>query len=363
MIATCCCLLVVGNTLLQWPAQPLYPLFLMPSSLSPVLILHGGAGAMRALAEGDESRYRGGLREACSKGAAILERGGLALDAVCEAVRVMEDLGEFNAGLGSCLTTDGEIEMDAAVMRGADRGFGAVAGIRAVANPVLVACKVMEETRYCILGAEGATNFAREQGLAFREDFPSQSRLEDWQRKKVSVASSGGLESGGLAALGGVLGRPSGQLTPSDEVSDTVGACAFDAHGGMATAVSTGGLWLKRAGRIGDSPLPGAGLWAVDGIGAAVATGTGETILRTLLCKEVVDRMALGVGRACVEGIGLLEEHFGAGMAGVIALDSEGRAGFALNTGGMGRALWTAQMAEPAVAVWPDEAWDRVDVP
>lgn len=335
----------------------------MLASSKPVLILHGGAGAMRALAESDESRYRKGLREACAKGSAILESGGLALDAVSEAVRVMEDLGDFNAGLGSCLTIDGEIEMDAAVMRGSDRGFGAVAGIRGVANPVLVARKVMEETRYCILGAEGAVNFAREQGLGFREDFPSASRREDWQRKKISVASKGGLESGGLAALGGVLGRPSGPPDPLDEVSDTVGACALDAHGGMATAVSTGGLWLKRAGRIGDSPLPGAGLWAVDGIGAAVSTGTGETILRTLLCKEVVDRMPLGAEGACGEGIALLEATFGPGTAGVIAIDSQGRAGFALNTRGMGRALWTGDMAEPAVAVWPDESWDRMDVP
>ena len=336
---------------------------LMPTSPTPVLILHGGAGAMRALAESDESRYRKGLREACSKGSAILQSGGLALDAVSEAVRVMEDLGEFNAGLGSCLNIDGEIEMDAAVMRGSDRGFGAVAGIRGVANPVQVARKVMEETRYCILGAEGATKFAREQGFTFRADFPSQARREDWQRKKANVVARGGLESGGLAALGGVLGRPAGPPRPSDDASDTVGACAFDTHGMLATAVSTGGLWLKRAGRIGDSPLPGAGLWAVDGTGAAVSTGTGETILRTLLCKEVVDRMALGVERACAEGIALLEETFGPGMAGVIAIDSQGRAGFALNTRGMGRALWSGQMAEPAVAVWPDEAWDRMDVP
>jgi beta-aspartyl-peptidase (threonine type) len=318
---------------------------------------------MRSLSEGDERRYRDGLREACARGAAILEQGGHALDAVTSAIQTMEDLGVFNAGLGSCLTSAGEIEMDAAVMNGADRGFGAVAGIRGVANPILVARKVMEETRYCILGAEGATNFAREQGLDFREGFPSESRLEDWRRKKASVLAKGGVESGGLAALGGVLGATSVQPRPADEASDTVGACALDGRGGLASAVSTGGLWLKPPGRIGDSPLPGAGLWALDGRGAAVSTGTGETILRTLLCKEVVDRLAGGVQSACAEGIALLEEQFGAGMAGVIAIDARGRPGFALNTRGMGRALWTAEMSESAVAVWPEEDWDRGDAP
>ncbi len=333
------------------------------TSVVPVLILHGGAGAMRSLPAASERRYREGLREACAVGAAILEEGGHALDAVTTAIKLMEDTGFFNAGLGSCLTSAGEIEMDAAVMSGSDRGFGAVAGIRGVANPVLVARKVMEETRYCILGAEGATKFAREQGLEFREGFPSESRREDWRRKKASVLARGGAESGGLAALGGVLGVTAGQPRPADEASDTVGACALDIHGSLASAVSTGGLWLKRPGRIGDSPLPGAGLWALDGVGAAVSTGTGETILRTLLCKEVVDRLAGGVQSACTEGISLLEEQFGTGMAGVIAVDARGRSGFALNTRGMGRAVWTAEMSESAVAVWPEEAWDRGDAP
>lgn len=286
-----CCLLDAMRTLLECRARDC----LVMSSIVPVLIIHGGAGAMRSLSESDERRYREGLREACSRGASLLEQGASALDAVTTAVTVMEDLGVFNAGLGSCLTSAGEIEMDAAVMRGSDRGFGAVAGIRGVANPVLVARKVMEETRYCILGAEGATKFAREQGFDFREGFPSESRLEDWRRKKASVLAKGAAESSGLAALGGVLGVSPGHPGAADEASDTVGACALDRHGSLASAVSTGGLWLKRPGRIGDSPLPGAGLWALDGVGAAVSTGTGETILRTLLCKEVVDRMAGGV--------------------------------------------------------------------
>jgi len=325
----------------------------------PVLILHGGAGAMRKLEAGGEQRYREALRRACGEGAALLIAGQSALDAATAATRYMEDLGEFNAGLGACLTAAGEIEMDAAVMRGSDRGFGGVAGVRGVANPVLLARRVMEQTRHCLLGAEGAAEFAREQGLAFRDDFPSSERQQDWRRKKADFEARGGIDAGGLTALGGVLGCSPEATAVRDEVGDTVGACALDAQGHLAATVSTGGLWLKRAGRIGDSPLPGAGLWAVDAVGAAVATGTGETILRMLLCKEAVDRMDAGAAAASQAAIDLLEERFGKGTAGLIAIDAAGRTGFAFNTGGMGRALWTPSMAEPAVAVWPQEPWDR----
>ena len=334
-----------------------------PSSITPTLILHGGAGAMRALATADEQRYRDALRMACASGADVLKAGGRALDAVTAAVSLMEDSGVFNAGLGSCLTDDGEVEMDAAVMRGVDRGFGGVAGIRGVANPVLVARQVMDHTRHCILGGRGATEFARANGFAFRPEFPSQTRREDWRRKKDAAASADGLAGEGLAALGGVMGASAAAPQPADEASDTVGACALDSYGDLASAVSTGGLWLKLPGRIGDSPLPGAGLWAVSGVGAAVSTGTGETILRMLLCKEVVDRIARGPQLACAEALSLLEQQFGRGMAGVIAIDGRGLAGFALNTRGMGRALWTGAMDSPAIAVWPHERWDRPDAP
>jgi len=315
---------------------------------------------MRALKSRGEERYRSSLRAACAHAAGLLKDGAGALDAAVAATRYMEDIGQFNAGLGACLNMDGGIEMDAAVMDGTDRGFGAVAGVRGVANPVVLARHVMEQTQHCVLGGEGAADFARSLALPFRENFPSQQRREEWRRKKQKLEAEGGLEAGGLAALGGVLGDSLAEPAPVDDVADTVGACALDAAGHLASAVSTGGLWLKQAGRIGDSPLPGAGLWALDGLGAAVATGTGETILRMLLCKEVVDRMADGAGFAAQAGIDLLEEQFGINMAGVIAIDARGRTGFAFNTRGMGRALWTTGMDEPAVAVWPGEPWDRV---
>ena len=326
--------------------------------MRPILLVHGGAGAMPSMTSEREGRYRTGLRASCAAGASVLQAGGSALDSVIAATVAMEDSGVFNAGLGSCLTTAGTIEMDAAVMRGADRGFGAVAGITQVANPVTVARAVMDKTPHCILGGEGAVRFARDLGFAFREDFPSAARILDWEKRRQRLGDSISEES--LAALGGVLGEaPSG---PEDPIGsrDTVGAVAIDSDGSVAAAVSTGGIWMKLSGRIGDSPLPGSGLWAVDGLGAAVATGTGESILRVLLCKEVVDRMNAGSAQEASEaGIALLQEQFGSNVGGVVSIGANGTFGFGLNTRGMGRAIWRPGMAEPATGVWSSDPWDR----
>jgi len=328
--------------------------------MRPVIIIHGGAGAMKVMGGEREGRYRTALRAATDVGAAVLRSGGSALDAVVAANVFMENSGAFNAGLGSCLTSDGTIEMDAAVMDGSDRGFGAVAGISGVANPVLVARAVMERTPHCMLQGRGAEAFAAEHDFALRDDFPSAERLETWKQKKAELDSHGPWVNlaDRLATLGGVAGV---EPVPDSEAvgpGDTVGAVAMDADGRLATAVTTGGIWMKRPGRIGDSPLPGSGLWAVDGEGAACATGTGEMILKVLMCREAVDRMG-DAQEACAGALGVLEQHFGGGLAGVIGVDPQGNPGFAFHTGGMGRAVWRDGMAGAAVAVWPGEDWDR----
>jgi len=330
------------------------------------ILVHGGAGAMRGMTPAREARYRTGLRAAAAAGQRVLEAGGAALDAAVAAVVAMEDGGVFNAGLGSCLTSDGTVEMDAAVMRGADRGIGAVASIEGVANPVLLAREVMLDTPHCVLAAEGAMSFARDRGLLFRDDFPPRSRLAEWERKKarLEARTAGKTLEQGLAELGGVLGDQEDAVSGSDPVGDnhdTVGAVACDARGGVAAAVSTGGIWLKMPGRVGDCPLPGAGFWALDEQGAAVATGTGESLMRVMICKHVVDGMRDGATaqEASVASVALLEEHFGPDQGGVIAVSPRGAIGWALNTNGMGRGTWRSGMDEPAVAVWPSEEWDR----
>jgi beta-aspartyl-peptidase (threonine type) len=331
--------------------------------MTPAFILHGGAGSMREMTGSRDLRYRAGMRAAACAGAAVLARRGSALDAVTAAVVSMEDSGTFNAGLGACLTDQGTVEMDGAVMRGEDRGYGAVASVRGVANPVRLARLVMEETPHCFLVGAGAEDLARRHALAFRSDFPSAARRAEWGEKRRAVLE-GALDrplAQRLAALGAVFG-PSEDPPVDLGRGDTVGACALDVHGHLAAAVSTGGIWLKMSGRVGDSPLPGAGLWAVDGAGAAVATGTGETILRVLLCREVVDAMGQGPGNAAALGIALLERHFGRDMAGVVSIAPDGRVGFSMNTAGMGRATWNPAMDEPATAVFPGDPWDRPGV-
>ena len=329
--------------------------------MRPVIIVHGGAGGMAGMTPAREQRYRAALRSACAAGADILDAGGTALDAVTAANVWMEDSGAFNAGLGACLTSGATIEMDAAVMNGADRGFGAVAAISGVANPVLVARAVMERTPHCMLVAGGADNFAREQGFAVRRDFPSAERLATWEQKKAELDAHGpwGSLAERLATLGGVAGAEPVADSEAVGPGDTVGAVAMDASGHLAAGVTTGGIWMKQPGRVGDSPLPGSGLWAVDGAGASCATGTGEMILKVLLCREVVDRMNAGAMEACQGGLGLLEEHFGTGLAGVISVGAGGDFGYAMHTNGMGRAVWRRGMEDPAVAVWPEEDWDR----
>lgn len=309
-----------------------------------------------------ERRYRDGLRAAADAGAAVLRGGGSALEAVTVVNVHMEDSGVFNAGLGSCLTSGGAVEMDAAVMDGSDRGYGAVAGVKGVANPIVLARRIMEDTPHCILGGAGAVEFARAAGLRFRDDFPSPERLADWTRRREAIA--GALDSGDLrerlATLGGVLGEESEVPDAPVGATDTVGVIAVDSEGHLAAGASTGGIWMKLPGRIGDSPLIGAGIWALDGVGAAVATGTGESIMRVLMCREVVDAMpAWGAQGACERGVGLLQEHFGTGVGGVVGVGPDGRLGYSFNTRGMGRSAWRAGMDEAAVAVWSGEDWDR----
>ncbi len=286
----------------------------------------------------------------------MLRAGGSALDATQASNTSMEDSGVFNAGLGACLTSAGEVEMDAAVMEAEQRRFGAVAGIAGVANPIVVARAVMERTPHAVLQGAGAEAFARQLQLRFREGFPTEGQRLQWRQRRQALADGNAADA--VAALGGVLGSDPRPAEPIGR-NDTVGAAALDRRGRLAAGVTTGGTWMKLPGRVGDCPLPGAGLWA-DERGVAVCTGVGESSLRRLLAREVVDHLDHGAMEGCRAGMAVLKALFGDGQAGVIAIDPGGRPGFALNTRGMGRAVWTEGMGEPAVAVWPDEPWDRV---
>jgi beta-aspartyl-peptidase (threonine type) len=255
------------------------------------IIVHGGAGQWL---EERLPRALEGVGRALDIGNAILARSGSALDAVEQAVTVLEDDPAFDAGTGSYANTDGDVEMDAIIADGTGERFGAVAAIRNVRHPVSVARKVMEDTPHCLLAGDGAARFALANGF----DFIANELL-----------------------LGGA----------SHPIGDTVGAVALDERGRIAAATSTGGTRGKLPGRVGDSPIFGSGAYADPACGVS-ATGIGEFIMRSLLAKFVADGVARGLtpDLAAQGGIAHLA-HIG-GTGGVIVIDHDGRVGSRRNT-------------------------------
>jgi beta-aspartyl-peptidase (threonine type) len=280
------------------------------------ILVHGGCGRWQ---RGDTPLALTGVRAAVHAGRAILADGGSALDAVCAAVVVLEDDPLFNAGTGSTLNRDGDAEMDAAVMLGEDLRCGAVAAIHRVKNPILVARKVMEETPHVLLAGPGALAFARSRGFDAYDPVSAQSRLR-FRRARLAAASRG-----------------------------TVGAVALDATGRLAAATSTGGTVLKLPGRVGDSPIPGAGNYATP-FAAASATGHGELVMRFLVTKSLCDRVAEGQSarRAASEAVRRLPLGR-SDSVGVIALDRRARVGVAMRGGVMPHAWFVA--GDPRIAV------------
>jgi beta-aspartyl-peptidase (threonine type) len=253
-----------------------------------------------------------GLRRAYDAAWTVLQQGGSAIDAVVRAVVELETEPVFNAGVGSCLTEDGEIEMDASVMEGTTFRVGAVGAVRTVRNPILLAKALMETGPHVFLVGEGAERFACTQGfpVATREDLMTERQFQRWRTAQTK-------------------GEPG-----------TVGAVALDTMGHLAAATSTGGIFNKQAGRIGDSPIIGAGTYADDTLGASSATGQGEAIMRTTLTRTAVELLRGGKDpmRAAKMAIEVLEKRTG-GEGGLVLLDSFGRVGYASNTPAMGLAF------------------------
>ena len=272
------------------------------------LIAHGGAGNIRP---GGEQRAVDGMYAAVDAGRAILIAGGSALDAVCAAVVALEDNPAYNAGTGSCLNYDGYVEMDACVMESVNARAGAVAALQRVKNPILVARKVMEETDHVMLGGDGALRFARTMGFGDHDPVTAQRR-EDWVDKKRRIAEVLGPKSLNVRRF----------LKEHPAYSGgTVGAVAVDAAGRLAAATSTGGVTLKLVGRIGDTPIPGAGNYASEHV-AASATGTGEYVMRILSTRAISERVErgeplAGAVRAVLAQMGRMFEA----DVGIIAVD------------------------------------------
>lgn len=282
-----------------------------PGLLSkPRLVVHGGAGLI------DESRLEAaleGCRHAAETGARVLGNGALA--AVVAAVKDLESNPQFNAGFGATLTREATTELDAAVMTG-DLRFGAIAACPPVPSAIELALAVLEDGEHSLLGGAGAADFAREVGIELLD-------ADALQTPRVLQALDREIEL-----------RRGGQRT---EGAGTVGAVAVDASGGLAAATSTGGILYKRVGRIGDTPIIGAGTYADDEAGVALsATGHGESILKVMLCRMIAELLASGssLSEACEAGIGRLGSRVG-GKGGVIGIDSEGNGYAARNTAHM----------------------------
>jgi L-asparaginase / beta-aspartyl-peptidase len=271
-----------------------------------VILVHGGAGG-----SDNESDGREGCSLAAKTGAALLGGGGSALDAVQAAVRALEDDPLFNAGTGACLTETGSIELDAAIMEGSTLRAGAVCALPPFRNPIDIARAVMTDGRHVLYAGEGAAAFARSSG--FEPSTPGAMTTERAFRKWQDFRT--------------------GALDPRSVPTGTVGAVARDARGLLAAATSTGGMLGKKTGRVGDSPVLGAGTFADDQAGAASATGYGEGILRTCLGKTAVDAMRGGVDpeAASRRAIDLLATRVGA-TGGIILVDRQGRIGWARST-------------------------------
>jgi beta-aspartyl-peptidase (threonine type) len=286
------------------------------------LVVHGGAGSWEDV---DLDAALAGVRRAAEAGRALLAAGGSALDAVVAAALVLEDDPVFNAGTGATLNLRGEAECDAAVMTGAGYRAGAVAALCNVANPVLVARKVLEETDHVLIAGEGAEALARAWGLAHGNP-PTDARRTRWQRAVESLglkAPPSAIPAKKIAAL--VKAHP--ELAAARR--GTIGAVAVDREGHTAVAASTGGVLLKLPGRIGDTPIPGAGTYACPA-GAVAATGQGELMMRSLTTKVACDLMAGGLDAQSALRAALDRTARETGDdVGLIGVDASGRVGVA----------------------------------
>lgn len=311
---------------------------------APVLVIHGGAGVEPGdLTKDEEVAARKALEAALRAGHAQLQAGKPSVEAVVAAITVLEDAPQFNAGRGAVFTHDGRNELDTSLMDGASGKAGAAAGLHRVRNPITLARAIMDKSRHVMMVGDGAEMFAKEQGIALVD--PAYFRTEKrWKALQKALADERDAQASHTPLL-----------LPGKAYFGTVGALALDAHGHLAAGTSTGGMTNKRYGRVGDSPIIGAGTWADDRC-AVSGTGWGEFYIRAAAAHEICARVRLSgqsIGRA---GEGVINRDIpkAGGDGGAIALDAQGVAAFPFNTGGMYRG-WIGADGVPHVAIYKDD--------
>ena len=307
-----------------------------------VIAIHGGAGAITrsALTPERERQYVAALSAIVDSGQKMLAAGASALDTVTEAVRLLEECPLFNAGIGSVFTRDATHELDACVMDGNRLQAGAVAGVKHVRNPVLAARLVLEQSPHVLLIGEGAEAFAVSHGMERVENhlFSTTERLLQLQQAQADNEI--------------VLDHRAAPLDERHKMG-TVGAVALDLAGNLAAATSTGGMTNKLPGRVGDSPLPGAGCYANNASVAVSCTGTGEVFMRTLAAYDIAALMEYGnlsLYEAC-ERVVMEKLPALGGSGGLIAIDREGNVGLPFNSEGMYRA-WCYAGDTPTIGIY-----------
>ena len=310
------------------------------------ILIHGGAGVKKIKRTDDITRS---LKSAVSNGFDLLKRSSnKAVDSVEAAVASMEDSGVFDAGVGSYLTIDKTVEMDASIMDGRDISAGSVGMAMGIKNPIKLARKIMERTDHVMMVSDGVTRLSKLFGNTV-EEYPQELNkkiLNEYNKlmKNVRIISK---KNNKLTMLSSAASQEK-----SHHHYSTVGAVAIDKDGNVASAVSTGGIWLKMRGRIGDSAIIGSGIYADNKSGAACATGYGEYIMRLCLCKYACDQMQSrnSAHLSSKKSIDVLTERFGKNTGGIITVDLKGRFGRACNTRFMPTAMITNKNQKPVIA-------------
>ncbi|MBC7447715.1 MAG: isoaspartyl peptidase/L-asparaginase [Hymenobacteraceae bacterium] len=319
------------------------------------LALHGGAGtiARHSLDATQEAAYRAALQEARDLGYRLLAEGAMALDVVEATVRSLEDCPLFNAGRGAVFTHEGIHELDASLMSGIDRATGAVAGVCGIVNPISLARLVMEQSEHVLLAGAGAEEFARLHGAAFAD--PEYFFVEHRHKQWIEARTAGRVQLDHATPLTEPepTDVPMGRAAAPNPKMGTVGAVARDRHGHLAAATSTGGMTNKRWGRVGDTPLPGAGTWADDRTCAVSCTGHGEFFIRGVVAYDIaclVEYRGLPLAEAC--RVVLFDKLLPiGGEGGLVAVDAAGNVELPFNSEGMYRA-WRTSSGSEGVAIY-----------
>jgi L-asparaginase / beta-aspartyl-peptidase len=316
-----------------------------------VIAIHGGAGtiSLASMTAEVEARYHAELRAVLEAAQRVLAGGGSALDAVTEAVRLLEDCPLFNAGRGAVFTSEGRHELDASIMDGRTLEAGAVSCVTRLRNPVLAARRVLECSEHVMFTAEGAEAFARAQGLEFVDPsyYHTDDRHRQWQLAREQQRALLDHDGATLAAQTPTptpAAQNTGAAQPHEPIDPnrkfgTVGAVAVDRHGHVAAATSTGGITNKQPGRVGDSPLIGAGCYADDATCAVSSTGSGEMFIRMVAAYDVAAQIAYRGASLAEAAHDVVMNRLPRidGRGGLIAVDAKGNVALPFNTEGMYR--------------------------